>query len=377
MITKVVANLNGSEFGPVGGSTLRQQIRSFYTSIGGIAKSSFGDVLLDDKSVKSDLGHANYRNKTCSFAAVKDVLENGIETKPMAHYGIHGKKQETGVISANITIKGQPFRMDVVVIKNEDEVLRVRCHDVYQTTLAENHHKGLITKRIRRTLIESPSCCPNGDSCAKVQQNIETNNNNNIKTKNIRMNKKQIRLTESDLKQIVKESVNKILNEAYGTVPKQDKVSQNAYRGADFDKSTYSENNEQLIAEYMQKLASGIYDVMDASEWFGYYSEGEIFGDGKNPSLKKYSDLIYNKIQEIENIYQQIRRIMTMRLGLQPDTRYDIKHLSLDDEATLRWRDIAGPKAKRKADDYFDQYDKEKIMKQNRDVNKGRSFTSV
>lgn len=31
------------------------------------------------------------------------------------------------------------------------------------------------------------------------------------------MNKKQIRLTESDLKQIVKESVNKILNEAYST----------------------------------------------------------------------------------------------------------------------------------------------------------------
>ena len=187
MITKVVANLNGSEFGPVSGSTLRQQIRSFYASIGGIAKSSFGDVLLDDKSVKNDLGHPNYRNKTCSFAAVKDVLENGIETKPMAYYGVHGKKQETGVISASIMIKGQPFRMDVVVIKNEDEVLRVRCHDVYQTTLAENHQKGLITKRIRRTLIESPSCCPNGDSSAKVEQIIETTKDNNIKTKNIRI----------------------------------------------------------------------------------------------------------------------------------------------------------------------------------------------
>ena len=81
MITKVVANLNGSEFGPVGGSTLRQQICSFYASIGGVAKSAFGDVLLDDKSVKSDLGHPNYRNKTCSFAAVKDVLEKGIMTK--------------------------------------------------------------------------------------------------------------------------------------------------------------------------------------------------------------------------------------------------------------------------------------------------------
>ena len=215
MITKVVANLNGSEFGPVGGSTLRQQICSFYASIGGVAKSAFGDVLLDDKSVKSDLGHPNYRNKTCSFAAVKDVLEKGIMTKPMAHYGIHGKKQETGIISANIMIKGQPFKMDVVVIKNEDEILRVRCHDVYQTTLAENHQKGLITKRIRRTLIESPSCCPNGDSSAKVEQIIETTKDNNIKTKKYTYmnNKKQIRLTESDLHRIVNESVRRIIKE--------------------------------------------------------------------------------------------------------------------------------------------------------------------
>ena len=215
MITKVVANLNGSEFGPVGGSTLRQQICSFYASIGGVAKSAFGDVLLDDKSVKSDLGHPNYRNKTCSFAAVKDVLEKGIMTKPMAHYCIHGKKQETGIISANIMIKGQPFKMDVVVIKNEDEILRVRCHDVYQTTLAENHQKGLITKRIRRTLIESPSCCPNGDSSAKVEQIIETTKDNNIKTKKYTYmnNKKQIRLTESDLHRIVNESVRRIIKE--------------------------------------------------------------------------------------------------------------------------------------------------------------------
>ena len=215
MITKVVANLNGSELGPVGGSTLRQQICTFYASIGGVAKSAFGDVLLDDKSVKSDLGHPNYRNKTCSFAAVKDVLEKGIMTKPMAHYGIHGKKQETGIISANIMIKGQPFKMDVVVIKNEDEILRVRCHDVYQTTLAENHQKGLITKRIRRTLIESPSCCPNGDSSAKVEQIIETTKDNNIKTKKYTYmnNKKQIRLTESDLHRIVNESVRRIIKE--------------------------------------------------------------------------------------------------------------------------------------------------------------------
>ena len=50
-----------------------------------------------------------------------------------------------------------------------------------------------------------------GNEMQNVQQSIETNNN--IKTENIQMNKKLIRLTESDLHRIVKESVNRLLNE--------------------------------------------------------------------------------------------------------------------------------------------------------------------
>ena len=197
------------------------------------------------------------------------------------------------------------------------------------------------------------------------------------------MNKKQIRLTESDLKQIVKESVNKILSETYGTVPKQDKVSQSAYGGKKIDKSAYSNDNEKLKAEYMQKLANGIYDVRDASEWFGYYSEGEIFGDSKSPSLKKYSDMIYNKIQEIENIYQQIRRIMTMKLGLQPDSRYDMKHRSMDADRKASYHDTFDPMHKVKDKDipqdymWYDQNDMNKHIQRNKDVGKGRTFTSV
>ena len=55
------------------------------------------------------------------------------------------------------------------------------------------------------------------------------------------MNKKQIRLTESDLKQIVKESVNTILSEAYGTSPQKDIKIANRYANApnpEFDANT-------------------------------------------------------------------------------------------------------------------------------------------
>ena len=58
----------------------------------------------------------------------------------------------------------------------------------------------------------------------KVEGNTlqQSKDNNKLNTEQY-MNKKQIRLTESDLKQIVKESVNKILSEAYGTAQKLDK----------------------------------------------------------------------------------------------------------------------------------------------------------
>jgi len=72
---------------------------------------------------------------------------------------------------------------------------------------------GAVTSQDNRT----PS-----NPTANVQQNIETTKDNSIKTENkqyktnTNMNKKQIRLTESDLHRIVKESVKKVLNEKDG-----------------------------------------------------------------------------------------------------------------------------------------------------------------
>ena len=103
---------------------------------------------------------------------------------------------------------------------------------------------------------------------ANVQQNIETNNNNDIKTENIRMNKKQIRLTESDLKQIVKESVNKILGEAYGSSPQKDIEMANRYVNAtypDLDANsnlswtTKDEYND--IAPELREIALGFCNI--------------------------------------------------------------------------------------------------------------------
>lgn len=195
-----VANLTGEEFGPDSSSTLASRVLAYYKSIGGVAHSAFGDVLLDESSVHSDLGHKNYLNKTHSFSAVKEVLEHGTVKKPWAYYRIHDKLQPTGVISANITIAGNPFRMDVVVIGNRDGVLHIRCHDVYQLSVKENRQReSFISKRVPGVLKGNSSRNPFDDE-TKIYQN-------NNKTKNI------IKLNESDLRMMVKNCVRRILAE--------------------------------------------------------------------------------------------------------------------------------------------------------------------
>ena len=63
-------------------------------------------------------------------------------------------------------------------------------------------------KKRAKTEVKAAEVHVFGDKAEIVSENKQYNTNRN-------MNKKQIRLTESDLKQIVKESVNKILNEVY------------------------------------------------------------------------------------------------------------------------------------------------------------------
>lgn len=70
-----VTVLTGNEFLPIEGITFADQVLSFFVSQGGIAKSPWGDVLLDYKGIQSDKSHGIGRIKAASFAAIKDVLE--------------------------------------------------------------------------------------------------------------------------------------------------------------------------------------------------------------------------------------------------------------------------------------------------------------
>lgn len=207
-----VVSLSGDEFLPIEGKTFIQQVQEFFAAQGGKANSPFGTVLLDKKGIKNDLGHGIGRLKAASFAAVKDVLEKGVVINPMGQYHTNNKKNPTGMIAAPITIGNEKFVCVVEVIANR-QVTRLYVHEVTLTKTLQGDVADSNAVPGETNLVTQPQ-----GEIAKVLRNyVNTKNNdeNNSKTENrIHMNKKLIRLTESDLHKIVKESVNRVIKES-------------------------------------------------------------------------------------------------------------------------------------------------------------------
>jgi hypothetical protein len=184
------------------------------------------------------------------------------------------------------------------------------------------------------------------------------------------MNKKLIRLTESDLHRIIKKSVSNIIKEAYGTPSLDDMAAQKALMGGSSN-SNGEINRLNRIAQYigeLQMLANTLVDVDTLSS---------------QPSMRGYANAFLNKIDELDDIYQQIRRVKTMELGMQPDAKYDLKHLSMDSNKKASYHDVFDPLHKVKDKDipqdfmWYDQNDMNKHIKQNKNVGKGRTYTSI
>lgn len=110
--------LSGEEFLPKEGMTFIEQVSDFFSKQGGVANSPFGEVTLDKKGIKNDMAHGIGRLKACSFAAIKDVLENGVVINPMKQYHTNQKKNPTGMIAAPIMIGDEKYVCVVEVIAN-------------------------------------------------------------------------------------------------------------------------------------------------------------------------------------------------------------------------------------------------------------------
>lgn len=155
---KPVSALNGTEFEPILGKTLTEQVSEYFLKLGGIAYSPyFGDVILDKKGADDSLAHGMGRKKAIAYAAVKDVIEKGI----LIDYDFNhkGRNYNSAVISAPIIIKEERFICSVVITKMQDN--RFYLHEIKEQKKLSNEGSNTVQRQPQRS-----------KAFAKILQNI-------------------------------------------------------------------------------------------------------------------------------------------------------------------------------------------------------------
>lgn len=128
---KPVSSITGEEFRK-GDTDLITQVEGFFAEQGNRAYNpQLGEVVLDRRGVKSDIGHGIGRKKAAAFAAVPEVIAQGQVVDYQRNWKDRG--YDTAVIAAPIQIGGQPYLAGVVVIRSR-LTNRFYLHEV----LAEN-----------------------------------------------------------------------------------------------------------------------------------------------------------------------------------------------------------------------------------------------
>ena len=122
-----LAELTGEEF-TKGEKNLVQQVGEYFDQLGGqVERQGFGTVRLSRRGIKDSMGHGLGRKKAAAFAAVQEVIQNGVQIDYQKDW--KGRGYDTYVFAGGVTIAGEPNVMGVVVIRrNEDN--RFYLHEV-------------------------------------------------------------------------------------------------------------------------------------------------------------------------------------------------------------------------------------------------------
>lgn len=116
------------------------------------------------------------------------------------------------------------------------------------------------------------------------------------------MNKNRIRLTESQLHNVIKESVKKVLKEGVPTSSK-------------YDQNIVSATRDSSLQGY-DTLRAAIEDLKITQEQI------RSKASGNTPSFDKYADYISKTIKRLEMIENRLKSMNIMDYGQQPEADY-------------------------------------------------------
>ena len=122
-----VASLTGDEAPRAGMQSVRQWATRLFAAQGGLAQNpEIGPVVMDARSVRDSMAHGKANPfKYAAFAAVKDVLEQGV----LVASSTHGRDGESHFISAPVQIAGKDDVVTVLVRRDPNEQ-RMYLHSV-------------------------------------------------------------------------------------------------------------------------------------------------------------------------------------------------------------------------------------------------------
>lgn len=125
----VVKQLSGKEFERVPGKNLTELVSEFFVSIGGMAMSPlFGKVILDRNGADDSFAHGIGRNKAIAYAAVKEVIEQGVLIDFDKNH--KGRGYDTATMAAAINIAEERF-ICYVVVTQKGKNNRFYLHEIW------------------------------------------------------------------------------------------------------------------------------------------------------------------------------------------------------------------------------------------------------
>ena len=134
-----------TKIAPMGAPAIRAWASGLFEQQGGKAHSPvLGDVLLDQRAVRSSIAHGRPNAyKVAAFAAVKDVLEKGA----LVLSSQHGRDGDSFFVSAPVTIDGTA-NIVTVLVKRDPNDQRMYLHSVATK-------ESLLNRRVSRTDTEN------------------------------------------------------------------------------------------------------------------------------------------------------------------------------------------------------------------------------
>ena len=128
------------------------------------------------------------------------------------------------------------------------------------------------------------------------------------------MNNKQIRLTESDLQQIVKESVNKILKEAYGTPSSQDYWAAQSVNDIDFGGQVAGTKQEIISSKIDNEIKSSLFHALRGLNEIEDYTKN----NSVDLNLSNYINSIRKKLYDTIAMCRMAKKKLVMNIGQMP-----------------------------------------------------------